>query len=225
MARGKLSQQSQARKAWRDFQSFIEYNNGTGQIWRGVANANTHKLIPSIGRGAYSIEREKKLLSHFKHRVRRFEQVHTFSMWDIMALAQHHGLPTRLLDWTFNPLVAAYFAVTSSSVRSKGRVFTIAAPSPADKDAAPDPFSLKRVHLVYPGAVSERIVAQRGVFTIHHKPGRAWTVPQQLNKAWFDIESDHKQEFRERLATLGIDEASMEADLDGLCRAINRYEQ
>lgn len=85
-------------------------------IYRGSSRA-CGRLLTSLDRlGTPEAEphQKSKLEAHLLRNFMRYSRQHldarTSNPWEALIIAEHHGLPTRLLDWSYSPLVAAHFA-------------------------------------------------------------------------------------------------------------------
>jgi len=192
-----------------------EYRTGRW-VYRGVTDSK-YELVPKIGRRDYSHKLEAHLVRAFEREVGAYLPAPPVNRWELLALAQHHGLPTRLLDWTENPLVAGFFACGGDSANC-GALYVLETSSVVTS-ADEDPLDLKRVARYRPKHVTRRITAQRGTFTIHPDPSAPLAVRDHRAYRVRKVEvagGEAKERMRWDLSRLGVNSRTLFPDLDGL---------
>jgi hypothetical protein len=210
-----------------DFVQWTQSYPSPRWVFRG--QSQRWPLLSTIGRmKPYQPELEAQILNVFRRAAVQFVPREAIqNPWDLLALAQHHGLPTRLIDWTTNALVAAYFASQRSpNGKRDGEIIAVEATRIGFLDvelAGSHPLDIQKAGFVFTSAVATRIVAQKGLFGVHPEPTRPWRLRNQTRR--FIIPAEMKSDFQRALFSMGMDAAFVMADLDGLSKTLKwRYE-
>jgi hypothetical protein len=222
--------------SFEEFHNLVKHEFEYGVLYRGQTNADRH-LIPSVGRylkafeqhghdKSWLLRQERLALNVFERELPLHASTPLQSRWQLLAVAQHHGLPTRVMDWTLSPLVALYFATERVS-NHDNVVFAFKAGvtntiENLQHEQEHDPFEVDNVWTYFPSHVTPRLRAQSGVLTVHSDP----TVPMHrfpdLRIYRITIKGSASDEIDETLFEYGITRKMLFPDLVGMADWVKR---
>src|SRR5438105_870326 len=153
-------------------EQILSVSNADTILFRGHQSSRwtlTPRLARLPLRGLSCLETEVNLREAFREQCVPHLQREPKDEWDLLAMAQHHGLATRLLDWTMNPLVALWFAVREPALPGTNGSVCVFVPELDDfadtKGGLPS--QAKKTLFFRPSHLNSRIVAQSGWFSVH----------------------------------------------------------
>jgi len=196
-------------------------------LFRGQLDADWG-LVPKVGRDAFkdilpSSSNEELLLDSWKRYAGHLLTSVPIDNWDWLSLAQHHGLATRLLDWTKNPLVALYFATEDYNSGKDASVFVYDFKNEDSLLQNVSPFNITSSGVFYPKGLTARVISQRGIFSISHLPSVSLDKTLKGNFYKLIIKGKSKRKIHKHLEQYGLNEYSIYQDLDSLSDYLNRF--
>ena len=174
-------------------------------------------------------------LASFKLQAAPHLEIEPANDWEWLMIAQHHGMATRLLDWTRNPLAALYFAVEESNggeesvvwaLRHSGEeAWTLAASVErgSEERRIEDPFAITSLTGFTPRHVAKRVIAQSALFTAHPPEFSMRSNYTQGTVLEIPIAGKSRSDLRWQLERLNMTRATLFPDLDGIATMVNRF--
>ena len=191
--------------------------------FRGQSNKSWY-LIPKSGRKEYKDIEDEEVFRHWKRRAKSYLKKENYTEWEMLAIAQHSGLSTRLLDWSHNPLTALFFCCIDNHDKD-GALFVILNEKRIDENKG-EIFKKYNSQVAYyqPSSSSNRLINQFGHFTVHYPPSNELTKESfkgELVK--IIIDKNIKKEILFMLNQFGINFLTQFPDLEGLSKHLNWF--
>lgn len=209
-----------------------------GPIWFRGQTKKEYKLVPSFYRKATAVS-EMTLIKKFKQNASLLLSNNNSDDFEWLFIMQHHGVPTRLLDWTESSLVALYFAC--EDMFDKEGSLWVLLPNELNKHSSIEPdetydipgilelenykpknYHADRTNVMGPAAAiatrnTSRMQAQQGTFTIFHKKRTAIEDLGDKKHVWrYIIPPTSKKNILKELKLCGVDKFQLFPELSSI---------